>query len=297
VRPITPQPGFTESDLITLLATREFIFVEAYTILTKDQGVRRYSTAQKDVDIQIPVDGAAGPVVFTSRQVQLSGIRTEMGVGVEVDEQTLNLAFPETLTYIPGLPFSQAIRLGRFDGATVRRDRYFRKDWISHWVGGVPMFVGKVSSIDRFSRSNAQLKVKSDLALLNTPMPRKLMQATCLHTLFDPGCGLYKLAYQTAGVVGSGSTIDTIYWSGANSGFALGTIEIEDAGGVTIVRTIDRVDTGVLYLASPLESIPIVGMNFKAYPGCNRTYARCNDFNNRPNYQGFPFVPTAETAL
>lgn len=296
MRPITPQPGFTDADLKTLLATREFIYVDAYTIFTKDQGVRRYSTAQKNVDIPIPVDGAAGPVSFTSRDVQVSGIKTEMGVGVEVDEQTLILAFRETLEYLPTLPYARAIRLGRFDGGTIRRDRYFRKDWSSPWVAGVPMFVGKISSVDKLSRSNAQLKVKSDLSLLDTPMPRKLMQATCLHTLFDSGCTLSKLAHQTPGIAEAGSTIDTIFWSGASSTFALGTIEIEDAGGATIVRTIDRVDAGVLYLSSPLEDAPVIGMHFNAYPGCNRTYDRCGEFSNQDNYQGFPFVPTAETA-
>ena len=297
MRPITAQPGFTEADLKALLATREFIYVDAYTFICKDQSVRRYSTAQKDVNIPVPVDGASGPVTFTSRLVQVSGIKTEMGVGVEVDEQNLSLAFPQTLTYIPGLPFSQAVRLGRFDGATVRRDRYFRANWQSNWVGGIPMFVGKVSAVDRLSRSNAQLKVKSDLSLLDMPMPRKLMQANCLHTLFDPGCSLNKLAFQTAGIVGAGSTIDTIYWAGAAAGFALGTIEVEDAGGVTMVRTIDRIGAGVLYLASPLEETPLAGAHFNAYPGCTRTYARCGEFSNQANYQGFPNVPAVETAL
>lgn len=301
MRPITAQPGYIADDLKTLLATRQFVYAECYTIYCKDQQTWRYTTAQQDVNISIPVDGSMVPATFTSRQVQVSGLKSETGVGVEVDEQTLNMAFPPDLDYLGSMPYSQAIRWGRFDGATIRRDRYFASDWGSvsappQWVGGVPMFVGRMSSVDKLSRSSASMKVKSDLVLLSTQMPRKLMQATCLHTLFDPGCGLIKSAFMTPGVVAAGSTADTIVWAGADPTYSLGTLEIEDVNATTLVRTIDSTGAGVLYLSAPLEFAPLAGAHFNIYPGCARTYARCGFFGNTDRYQGFPFVPVAETA-
>lgn len=295
MRPITPQPGYTEQDLKDLLATKRFAFADCFSIINKDLEVLRYTTVQKNVVIANPVEGGGLETTWTSTGPKVSGLRLEIGVGVEVDEQTMRLDFAPDAEY-RGLPFPTAIRYGRFDGGTIRRDRYFCERLGSPWIGGVPLFVGQTSTADKIGRSFAELKVKSDLVLLKMPMPRKLFQPQCLHTLFDPGCGLEKAAFEQTGIVESGSTQSFIKWAGATAGLKAGTVYIEDAGGVTLVRTIESVGGGGVHLVYPLEVLPLTGTNFKAYPGCIRTYARCGEFSNQANYQGFPFVPVAETA-
>lgn len=295
MRPITPQPGYTEADLHALLATRQFAYTDCFSIINKDLETLRYCTTQKDVTIEAPVEDTPGPVIFSSNTVKVSGLQLEIGVGVEVDEQTLRMDYASNYEY-RGLPFSTALRFGRFDGGTIRRDRYFTDKLGNPWIAGVPLFVGKTSTADKIGRSFAILKVKSDLVLLKMPMPRKLFQPQCLHTLFDPGCGLDKSAYEVSATAGVGSTAELVKWAGATAGFQGGTIYMEDAGGVTLVRTIESVGDGGVHLAYPLEFVPPPGTHFKAYPGCIRTYARCGEFSNQDNYQGFPFIPVAETA-
>jgi len=293
MRPITPQPGYTEQDLHDLLATKRFIYVDCYTMSNKDGRVLLYSSAQKDVDIKTPVAGGMG-VVYSSKRVKVSGLKLETGVGVEIDEQSMHLDFGPDEMYVT-MKFAAALRYGRFDGGSVRRDRYFAASW-GNWVAGVPMFVGKVSSLDKLGRSFADLKVKSDLVLLSTPMPRKLFDPSCLHTLFDPGCGLNKADYVSAGTVGAGATAVVIPWSSSSSQFSYGTFEVDDQAGATLVRTIDLATDSELVLSYPLEFAPGEGTNFRAYPGCIRSYERCGEFNNTQHFQGFPFVPVSETA-
>lgn len=296
MRPITAQPGHTANDVIALLATKQFTYADCYTISNKDGTVLRYSTSQEDIVIATPVDGSAGPVTFSSRTAKISGLKTHVGIGVEVDEQTIRLDYDPGLLY-NGSPYATAIRYGRFDGGVIRRDRYFCTTWGAPWLGGIPLFVGHTSTVDRISRSFAEIKVKSDLVLLKIPMPRKLFQPSCLHTLFDPGCGLVKSAFEISAVMEATPTATVIPWSGAAAGFVQGTVNVVDGSGVTLVRTIESVVPGVsITLAYPLESIPATGSNFKVYPGCVRSYARCGELGNQTHFQGFPFVPVAETA-
>lgn len=296
MKPITAQPGYSASDLTDLLATKQFVYADCYTITNKDLTTLRYTTAQRKVTISTPVDPAAsGPVDYTSDGAKVSGIQLQIGVGVEVDEQTMRLEFSAGMEY-NGLSFASALRYGRFDGGVIRRDRYFATRWGQPWIAGIPMFVGRTSSIDKIGRSFADIKVKSDLVLLKTPMPRKVFQPSCTHTIFDPGCDLDKLDFEADGVVGSGASASVIPWSSSSSEFSAGTIWIEDADGITLVRTIDLATSSELVLSYPLEFVPQAGTHFKAYPGCIRTYARCGEFSNQANFQGFPFVPVAETA-
>lgn len=295
MRPITPQPGYTADDLKALLATKRFIYVDCYTFQNKDGVTLRYSTAQRDVNIFASVaDGH--PAAYTSKEVKVSGIKVEVGVGVEVDEQELDLTYSPTQPY-QGIPFAEALLVGRFDGATIRRDRYFSAGWGTPWVGGVPFFIGRTSSLDKVGRSGATMKVKSDLVLFDTQMPRKVYQTGCLHTFGDPGCTINRALFTTAGLTFTGSTDSVILWAGATAVMEKGTIQMVDLGGATQVRTIDDVVVGsVLKLASPLDFDPGAGVHFLAVQGCLKTYAACGDYNNQQNYQGFPFIPVAETA-
>lgn len=295
MRPVFAQPGYTENDVKSLLASRQFAFADCYTITPRYGNILRLTTAGTKISV-VPLDGDEGVDYLSPSNLQVSGLRLKIGVGTEVDEQDMSIQFDQTATAW-GLPWGRAIRLGRLDGATIRRDRFFTKRWREPWVGGTPLFRGRISSIDSITRAGANVKVKSDLVLLNTNMPRDLYQPGCVHTLYDPGCALDKDAYKQLATVEAGSTSQILNWAGATEALSLGMIYMPAPGGVTLVRTIRKATETQLFLAYPLDFSPLPGTAFEAYPGCNRTYQRCGEFNNQEHFKGFPFLPVAETAI
>lgn len=295
MRPVTLQPGFVMSDFTDLLASRRFAVVDCYTVVNKDGVYMRIATGQKNAIIQNSVNGEVGEVEYRVDRVKVSGLKLNIGVGAEVDEQDLELNFSPTETYL-GQPFAQALLMGRFDGGVIRRDRYFAEDWKSPWVGGVPMFVGRTSSPDNVGRSSANIRVKSESVLLDLPMPKNVFSAQCAHIIFDPGCTLQKALFATPGTVGVGATVTTLPWSEGSSSFSGGTVQIEDGTGVVYIRTIKEYAGGAIVLYEPLPSAPEVGINFVAFPGCNRSRDRCIALGNEINWRAYPFVPVPETA-
>lgn len=296
MRQIVAQPGYVPQDVRDLLATRQFVYADLFTLHTKYGDYLRYTTAQKDV-VVYPLDEDPPTMVqiWSSNSIKIQGLMLRVGKGVEVDEQEAKMAWRETDMY-KGLKMQDALRLSRFDGTTIRRDRVYAAEWGDPWIGGVQMFGGRLSTIENLARLSATLKVKSDLLLLNVQMPRNLFQPSCLHTIFDPGCTLDRGDYATNGNVETGSTPSKIIWASATDEFSQGRIDINDGSGVTQIRTIRKAEPGILWLSNPLDFQPNDGMLFTVYPGCARTYARCGDFTNTANFKGFPFVPVVETA-
>lgn len=293
MRTVFPQPGYNEASMDTLLDSRQFIYADCYTFVLITGEVLRYTTAQYDISV-IPIDG--GPVVtYQTDTVLVGGLRFKLGIGVEVDEQTIKLAYTDAVQ-VRNTTFAQALKRGDFDGATITRDRYFAEDWRSPWIGAMRLFSGRCSDLEGVGRTEGMVKVKSDLVLLNQPTPRNLWQPSCANTLFDSGCKLVKSLYAVTGIVGVGSTPTKINWASAVPNFTLGTIYLETEDNITFSRTIRLAKTSELYMSYPFEFVPDPGSQFVAYPGCARTYERCGEFGNQANFRGFPFVPKAETA-
>lgn len=301
MRTIYPQPGHTAAELTALLATRQFVFADCFTIFPKVGDPLRYTTAQRTVSL-FPIDNDTFLSNYTSDQVKVSGLSMKAGIGVEVDEQTLRMDWEEDFVYY-GMSMGQAIRYGRMDGSTVRRDRYFAADWGKpnvpvDWIAGVQMFSGRFSTVDRVSRSFAEFKVKSSLILLNMRMPRNLYQAMCNNIFGDPVCGVNRQALETSTAVGVGSDALTIYTPDAVARHKYGTVHFEDQFNVTQVRTIKESYPGDrVVLVNPLDWAPGIGEVIKLYPGCPRNFEACETlYANTSQYRGFPFVPTPETA-
>lgn len=296
MRPVTLQPGFSLSDFTDLLATRRFVFVDCYTIENKDGQTLRSSTGQKTALISNPVSGEGSETAYPVNGVKIGGLTLNIGIGADVDEQNLQIDYSDTQNYL-GQPFGSALLIGRFDGAMVRRDRYFAPEWGTPWVGGVPLFVGRSSSPDKVGRSSANLRIKSETVLLDLPMPKNVYSTQCQHIVFDPGCTLEKALFAVAGVVGIGATSTVLPWTGGTSSFTGGTVQVEDGLGVVYVRTIREYSDGALRLYEPLPGPPEVGTNFVAFPGCNRTRDRCIALQGHDdNWRAYPFVPVPETA-
>ena len=300
MRPITPQPGYTEADVVAALVSGQFIYADCITFIPKTGPKLRYTTAQKMVTV-VPI-GEVGRQSYTT-EVLVEGLKTKNTLGTDVDEQEVTLTYPDSPVYQASMTWAQALLKGRLDGALVVRDRYIALSWDSPWLGGMPMFMGLVSTLNGVGDMSATMNVKSNLILLNRQAPAYLWEASCKNTWGDSGCGVDQGAWSVLAAIGASPTRSVIPWSGATDDYNSGKIHIVGGDSVTRVRTIARVAGGDLYLAFPLDYDPTAGDSFIAFPGCTRT----NDATHGcPKYwgsawpshfAGVPFIPVAETAV
>ena len=202
---------------------------------------------------------------------------------------------------IGGVPVFQSIARGDFDKAGLTVRRLFMDSGMNQ-QGTVIRFVGNIGDLDHLSRTSAKFSCKSKVEELNIQLPRRILQPTCTHTLFDAGCTLNKAAFAVNGSVQAGSTVnklisnltqtDTyfdngqlVFTSGANNGHVVAVRQYVNSGGT-------------VYFFVPLPAAPSIGDTFTIYPGCDKTPATCSSkFSNIGNFGGFPYVPVPETAI
>ena len=264
-------------------------FADCFTFTLATGTVLTYTNVDQPVVYNGFTFLADGPLV--------QGLKYRASVGLEVDKQQITIAARPT-DLISGSPFLNALRDGAFDGAIVQRDRVFMSALGSPPVGGVTLFHGRVSTIDDVGRTSATITVASDLVVLDYDMPRNLYSPTCLHTLYDSGCGLVAATYATNGTAGAGSNAGLINFSGALSVHAQGKIIFASGLNANVAATVKSVVAGVsLRLMYPLPDPPSPGDAFTVYAGCDHTRATCQfRFNNLANFRGFPFVPPPQIA-
>ena len=239
--------------------------------------------------------------VYLGNGPLINGLKYKAAIGLDVDQQTIDVA-ARSDQLVGTVAFLQALREGVFDGCEVTRYRvFFNAAPISTAaiVDGVILFKGRLGSIDQTGRTSAKLTVNSDLVLLDIDMPRNLYQSTCLHTLYDSGCGLSASAFSATGLVGSGSTASTINWSGASANYQQGTIAftsgVNDGVTATVGTAVPGTSLGLIY---PLEEAPAPGDSFTVFFGCDHTLGTCKTkFNNAANHRSFPFVPPPQMAV
>jgi uncharacterized phage protein (TIGR02218 family) len=264
-------------------------FAECFTFITATG--TQYTWTNVDYDVHF--DGftflANGPLV--------SGLKYKGSVGLEVDKQQITIAARPT-DVVNGAPFLVALRDGAFDGAPVYRDRVFLSGSAGGVVGGVRMFQGRISTVDSVGRTQAAVTVASDLVILDYDMPRNLFSPTCLHVLYDAGCGIIRGTFSLDGAVGPGSNSNTINFSGARAGDVQGSLVFTSGANANVRATVRSVNVGTSYLLMyPLPFAPAEGDMFNVAFGCDHTQATCQSkFNNLINFRGFPYVPPPQLA-
>jgi uncharacterized phage protein (TIGR02218 family) len=268
--------------------SRQFVCTDLFILTTSIGGAYYYTTA----DVQITADG----FTYSPFGLQISGLRYKLTNTLEADEQNITIDATQN-DLIGSVPFLEAVQQGVFDGGRVVRYRAYLTDWNSPVVGTILLFTGYISTVVSLTRTSAEMKVKSDLALLDVQMPRRLYQTNCLNTLYDAGCGLSKSAFSFSGTVEAGSTLTTINWSGATSAaFWLGTVTFTTGDNISISRTIKNSNGFQLILNTPLARPCSTGDSFVATWGCDKTANTCTTkFNNFANNTSFPFVPSQVT--
>lgn len=274
-----------------LLATRQFVMADLFTITLGRTGqTLNYTSLDRPLWYQ--------GTYFDAFSLQISGLQFKKSVGLVVDEQSITISATRDML-VNGRPWFGEIANGLLDNAEIRRLRVFAADWHSPIVGSVILFDGIVSTIDSLTATQCQLKVKSYLSLLNQPMPRNSWQSSCLHTLFDAGCGLSRAAYQLTGSVESGSTVSTINWSGATPGYYWqGTVQFISGPNTGLTRTIKLSTGSQLLFHLPLPEAPLSGDAFYAWPGCDKTFSTCQSrFKNTAHNRSYPYIPSPTIAL
>ncbi len=264
-------------------------FADCFTFILSTGLTLAYTNVDQSVAYSGVTFAANGPLV--------QGLKYRCSVGLEVDKQQIAIAARPT-DLVGGAPFLAALRDGAFDGCRVQRDRVFMSALGQPPVGGVTLFKGRVASVDQVGRTSAKVTVASDLVLLDMDMPRNLYQPTCLHTLYDSGCGVPRGTYATNGTVGAGSTVGLINFAGALAIHTQGSIVMTSGADANLRSTVKGVVAGTsLTLMYPLPIAPAVGDAFTVYAGCDHTSATCQTrFNNLANFRGFPYVPPPQVA-
>jgi uncharacterized phage protein (TIGR02218 family) len=275
-------------ELIAYLANEtEYIFAELYTITLVGGYVVRYT----DCDVDLPYNGN------TYQRFDIKRDSIKSSIGISVDEMKVRVS-PEPTATLNGAPWISAARLGALDSAWLLVQRIYMPTVGDMSLGAIHKFEGRIANVNRVSRSGAEIMVRSPTEGLDVSMPRNLYQPGCLNTLFDSGCGLNKASYAVYGTVSSATT--TTINSGLSTPddtFTLGTIRFTSGMNSGISRTVRAFASGTFELALPLVTAPVLGDEFIAYPGCDRTLSTCHvKFANRLNYVGFPYVPDPENA-
>lgn len=281
--------------LAALLATKQFVKADVFTI----QALNGQAFLSTNVDMPVYYGGN----LYSPYGIGVDGLKFRRTRGLSVDEQQIQLYASRDML-VNGIPWFDAIAQGFLDTATIRRDVVIAETWeklrANQAAGIVNLFDGFLATIDSIGPVMCEATVKTHLVVLNQPMPHNTWQPSCIHTVYDSGCGLNRDLYRATGTVGSGSTKTRLLWTGAVSGYHWqGKVMFLTGLNAGLSRTIKYAAGGVsLDLASPLPNVPGVGDQFYAWAGCDYTNATCNSrFANTPNFRACRFIPPVTTAL
>jgi uncharacterized phage protein (TIGR02218 family) len=279
-----------------VLSNAKMIRAQLFTITLLNGTVLRYCDGQTDITF-------GGNLFGASRSGRGAWKRGKISTKLGMESSTLDLeVIADTTDTVGSIPIIQAALLGLFDGATVRIETLLMATYGDVSNGSVVNFLGEISNLDQCGRSHAKFTVVSLTHRLDTPLPRKLIQPACSHTLFDAGCTLVKATFAVNKIIQAGSTqsllIPSVAFSQADGYFDLGTGIFTSGANNGFTFTIKKHLSGQLQLHVPLPFAVNAGDTFTVYPGCDKLQATCNTkFSNLINFGGEPYVPVPETAL
>lgn len=278
----------TTQEHIDVLNSRSFWSVDLYEFSFIDGSVLRYANGGLSVSYNGSTYQGGGPLI-TRDSVRVSR-------GLDADDLKLEIR-PKDEDTLFGLPWREASANGAFDGATVTLYRGHAAYPGGRIVGAVMRFSGPVDGVE--IEQDISLTVKSTLSQLSRVFPRAVFQPACDRTIFDAGCTLARATYQVTGALQAGSSQAKLvtaltqkagYFDGGELRFTSGL----NAGARRTVK--QHVEGGMMIIAYPLPREVSPGDSFVIWPGCDGTYARCQQYGNTSHFRGEPFVPAPETA-
>ncbi len=289
--------------LQSLLATRQFIVIDLYTITLADGAVLRYSGGDADVldgGVRYPCGGWTGPYWG------LVGDNAQCHWKLGTDVQTLTVSVLPGTALVEGSPFVQAVETGVFDGAWLEYRRAYLplatsvQFWPLPATGSVRKFYGRIGDISPAGGSVVTFCVNSIADILQQPWPPAVYQPGCLNVLGDAACGINLTQWLVTGTVAAGSTALVIAASLTQAAGWFDQGDIAFTSGVLSgqSRSIRAWADGTLTLMTPFPHVPGIGDAFQLHPGCDGTMdaGGCPKFSNLANFRGHPFVPPPSTA-
>ena len=271
-----------------LQSSRQICMVELITLTLLSGAVIRWASSDTDVSYGV-LTWWRGPIIERD-SITLS-------IGIEVTSCSMTFHANDSVT-VMGVPLLQAARRGVLGGAEILVQKGFTEDPANPLVGLVHIFEGRIGDVEIDSTS-VKCDVRSFAELLDTMVPRNVYQASCLHTLYSPGCGLSKAANGLHMTAMSGSSATDLLCGVTGVGvYDLGELVMTSGVNAGVRRAVKKHTAGRLLLAFPLPDTPAPGDTFTVYRGCDKSMDTClGKFSNLVHYKGMPFVPAPETAV
>ena len=231
-------------------------------------------------------------LTYYASGIQFTRSKIKTIVGVQVDELEITF-YGNGNTPVNGVPFLQAAVGNYLDGAQVKVLRAFMSTF-GTVVGSIVQFVGIVSQVDA-GRTQARVKVSSNLQLLNIRMPKNVWQPTCINNLYQSPCNLSRTAFAEIGTLAATSGSSALLLNSASAKpagyYNLGYVTFTNGANSGVSRTVKNFVGGTFTLMNPLPNAPMAGDAFNAYVGCDRQLTTCTSYGNAANFRGMPFVP------
>lgn len=282
-----------------ILAVGQYLKIEFFKFVLPKLGTFYFTNA----DASLTVGGITYLTGLTFTRTQFThalGLAVQ-SLTVAIEPQADNPAGPVKLA---GVAFLTACANGGFDGGVVTVSKGFFNapasgQQLDVSPGIVPWFVGLVDQVDA-GRFSVDLTINDAVQILNVQMPRNILQAGCVHTLFDAGCTLSKATYTVAKSITGGVTFNTLQSGATNPDgyFNLGVIAFTSgvlAGSSYTIKTY-LLANGFVQATVPWNALPAPGDTFTLVPGCDKSQGTCaSKFNNVAHYRGAPYVPQPET--
>jgi uncharacterized phage protein (TIGR02218 family) len=284
-----------------ILAGGQFYKAELYTFTLAGGSTYRFTTSQ------VPIKVGGNP--YGTGLIIKRGTVTQR-VGLEVQSLQLRISpqsdYPAGPVTIGGVPFLQAVRAGVFDAARVLMEKIFLTSWDDTSPGAVSWAQGRSNEIQA-GRMESNFSVNDDTELLNVAMPRNIIQAGCVHALYDAGCTLLKSTFRQSGTISGTPTVFgfTTNLTRADNYFNLGVLTFTSGvnNGISYVVKTYLNTGGAVAFIRPTAAAASASDTFTIVPACPKTQAACSNtnvangpaFNNLSHFRGHPYVPTPET--
>jgi hypothetical protein len=229
--------------------------------------------------------------------------------GTEVSTTDISVYFnPFDIITSLGITWISAFKSGAFDNCYLSIDRLYSPiPWqyimpnISNDYVLKGRFLGRID-VDECKLTSCKVTVKSPMELLTdnqSNFPRNLIITNCINTFGDSMCTINKenLAVTCTAQEGSSQSAIVSGLTQTSGYFTQGKIIGLTGANTGVTRTVKTYASGTLTLANPLLLAVGAGDTFRVYPGCSKTIAACESYNNIANIRDFPFLPVPDTLL
>jgi uncharacterized phage protein (TIGR02218 family) len=273
----------SNATLDAALAQNVVILADLYAFEFRE-GTQRWTSFDVDVTDGVNTWSSIGPVITREQ--------TRITAGLSVD--TLGITMAPGAIQISGASMNIAAIQGSFDNIRVLVQRaYMTTPGVAANLV-LTVFDGTIAEV-RPGSTEIALTVKSGLAKLSDPVPRRLIQPQCPYRFGDVSCGVALASWIHARTVAAGSTTTVVKLSASSTNANVGGYLHFTSGALSgVYRTIKAVSGVDVTVNLALPSVPATGVSLDVVKGCDKTRTACRTFSNIARFGGFPDAPKPE---